>query len=332
MGKALYRKYRPSKFSEVSGQDHITSVLKESVKKASIVHAYLFSGSRGTGKTSIARIFAKELKCEDEDIYEIDAASHTGVDDIRALNEAITTYPISSKYKVYILDEVHMFSKSAFNALLKTLEEPPAHIIFILATTELEKVPETIRSRCQHFSFKKPSQSTLKKVITASAKSEGFELSEPSVALIAMLADGSFRDAYGVLQKILLVADKKKVPHEIVEQVLGIPSRESVNMYLEALIDSDVKKGIDVLEKEASSTDMKVFCELAIRKLRAALLFQRTQDKALFEDFLDEDLEFLKDIASNEKLSLDTLNKLLKAYVQIQSAYIKQLPLEIAIL
>ncbi len=156
--QSLYRKFRPSTFNEVIGQDHIVKALQGAIASDSISHAYLFSGSRGTGKTSMARIFAKELGTSEDDIYEIDAASHNSVEDIKELNEAVFTLPFRSKFKVYILDEAHMLSKSAWNAFLKTLEEPPHHVIFILATTELEKVPETILSRCQTFIFKKSSR------------------------------------------------------------------------------------------------------------------------------------------------------------------------------
>ncbi len=151
MSEVLYRKYRPSNFGEVMGQDHIVSVIEKSIKNKKIAHAYLFSGSRGIGKTSIARILAKDLGTHSDDIYEIDAASNRGIDDIRAIRDAVNTLPFHSTYKVYIVDEVHMLTKEAFNALLKTLEEPPAYVIFMLATTELEKIPETIISRLVHF-------------------------------------------------------------------------------------------------------------------------------------------------------------------------------------
>ena len=166
----LYRKYRPQSFKDVLGQENIVKVLEGSVALGNISHAYLFAGSRGTGKTSIARIFAKAIGCSDNDLYEIDAASNRGIDDIRELREAVNTLPFESTYKVYIIDEAHMLTKEAFNALLKTLEEPPKHAVFILATTEIDKLPETIVSRCQVFTFKKPSQKILKELVLNLAK------------------------------------------------------------------------------------------------------------------------------------------------------------------
>jgi DNA polymerase-3 subunit gamma/tau len=189
---ALYRKYRPQTFKEVLGQEHIVSVLEASVQQGKVAHAYVFSGSRGTGKTSIARIFAREVGCSEKDLYEIDAATYTSVENIRQLNEGVHTMPFESERKVYILDEAHMLSKSAFNALLKTLEEPPKHVVFILATTELDKVLDTVISRCQVFTFKKPSQTILKEMAIAVAKSEGFQIDTASAELIALLGDGSF--------------------------------------------------------------------------------------------------------------------------------------------
>jgi DNA polymerase-3 subunit gamma/tau len=160
----LYRKYRPNDWGDVIGQDHIVNVLENSIKLKKISHAYLFSGSRGTGKTSIARIFANALGISPNDIYEIDAASNRGIDDIREIRDGVNVLPLESTHKVYIIDEVHMLTKEAFNAILKTLEEPPAHAIFILATTETEKIPETVVSRCQVFSFKKPNREIQKKI------------------------------------------------------------------------------------------------------------------------------------------------------------------------
>lgn len=173
MSQTLYRKYRSKDFSEIKGQDHITSVLSQGITKGSLAHAYLFAGTRGTGKTSVARILATMLGTTERDLYELDAASNRGIDDVRALREEVHTLPFESKYKVYIVDEAHMLTKDAFNALLKTLEEPPAHVIFVLATTELEKLPETIISRCEVHTFKSPLRHVLRDHMIDVAKHEG---------------------------------------------------------------------------------------------------------------------------------------------------------------
>ncbi len=220
---ALYRKYRPSSFSEVVGQGHVVKALQGALKEGNVAHAYLFYGSRGTGKTSVARIFARELKAHDSDIHEIDAATYTGVDNIRALREEAAVMPFESERKVYIVDEVHMLSKGAFNAFLKLLEEPPSHVTFILATTDLDKVPDTIQSRCQIFTFKKPTQKAIAETVAAIAKAEGFTLEKASAELIALLADGSFRDSQSILQKILSASSDKKVSVEDVVAITGAP-------------------------------------------------------------------------------------------------------------
>src|SRR3954465_10974491 len=174
--ESLYRKYRPQSFAEVAGQAQVVGPLAQEIKEKKLGHAYLFAGSRGLGKTSVARIFAKEIGTTERDLYEIDAASNNSVDDIRNLTENVFTLPFESPYKVYILDEAHMLSKSAWNAFLKTLEEPPKHAVFILATTELERVPETVASRCQVFEFKKPTRKQLAEHLVKIAKKEGFDL------------------------------------------------------------------------------------------------------------------------------------------------------------
>src|ERR1035437_2788489 len=191
---ALYRKYRPKSWKTVLGQDHIVKVLESSVENDKVSHSYLFVGSRGTGKTSVARIFAEQIGVSVNDLYEIDAASNRGIEDIRTLRDGVRVLPFDSKYKVYIIDEVHMLSKDAWGALLKTLEEPPAHVIFILATTEFHKVPDTIVSRCQIFTFRKPSDAILKNIVLDIAEKEGFSLDAGSAELIAILGDGSFRN------------------------------------------------------------------------------------------------------------------------------------------
>ncbi|HVB19942.1 MAG TPA: DNA polymerase III subunit gamma/tau, partial [Candidatus Paceibacterota bacterium] len=223
--QSLYRTYRPATFAEVVGQEQVTKPLSDAAKNKKIGHAYLFAGSRGLGKTSVARIFANAIGCTKNDLYEVDAASNNSVEDIRALTEGVYTLPFASPYKVYILDEVHMLSKSAWNAFLKTLEEPPAHAVFILATTELEKVPETVQSRCQVFEFKKPTRAALAKMVAVVAKKEGYALAPDAAELIALLAEGSYRDALSVLQKVFAGAEGKSLSREAVEAATGAPRR-----------------------------------------------------------------------------------------------------------
>lgn len=291
MTTALYRTYRPSKFSEVKGQDHIVDVLKGSIELGRVSHSYLFAGGRGTGKTTIARIFAHELDVSDNDVYEIDAASNRGIDDIREIRDGVAVLPFESKYKVYIIDEVHMLTKEAFNALLKTLEEPPAHVIFILATTELEKLPETVVSRCQTFQFKKPSQTVLKDIVTNVAKKEGFTLEKGAAELIALLGDGSFRDTLSTLQKIVSFSKDSKITITEVERVTGAPKIESVNNFISALATKDTEKGLKVLEKIDSP---QLFSTLVLERVRYVLLMKVMKD--FKPDLSDEDIDFLKKI------------------------------------
>src|SRR3990170_1736038 len=229
---ALYRKYRPKKFKEVLVQNHIVDVLESSVETNKVSHAYLFVGSRGTGKTSVARIFATSIGVSINDMYEIDAASNRGIEDIKELRDGARVLPFDSKYKVYIIDEVHMLSKDAWGALLKTLEEPPKHVIFILATTELEKVPETIISRCQTFTFKKPSEEILKKFVIEIAGKEKLKLEDDTADLIALLGEGSFRDTAGIIQKLLSFSKDKVITRDEVEAVTGAPKSIIVNDFL----------------------------------------------------------------------------------------------------
>jgi DNA polymerase III subunit gamma/tau len=200
---SLYQTYRPNDWDQVIGQDEIIQTLKNQLDQDSISHGYLFYGSRGLGKTTTARILAEKLGIQSEDLYEIDAASNRGIDDIREIRDGVKVRPFRSPYKMYLIDEVHMLTKEAFNALLKTLEEPPAYIIFVLATTELHKVPDTIKSRVQVYTFKQPNLETLADFITRTAVAEKVDV-KPEIALqLARLADGSYRDALGQLQKYI---------------------------------------------------------------------------------------------------------------------------------
>lgn len=333
---ALYRKYRPQKFTEVLGQDHIVKVLQSSIKLENIAHAYIFSGSRGTGKTSVARIFAKEIGTNPTDIIEIDAASNTGVDNIRELNESVNTLPFESKYKVYILDEAHMLSKGAWNALLKTLEEPPQHVIFILATTEFEKIPETVISRCQTFSFKRPTQKVLKEVVLAITKKEGFTLEPASADLIALLGDGSFRDAQSILQKVMGASKDKKISLDEVVLVTGAPKGEMVNDFIRAIAENNLSLGLEAISQATESNiDLLLYFKLVLHKIRAILLLRnlKSSEEKLKEEMTDTDFNFLKGLADKKesKINSDTLLTLLTHYDLVAKAYLPEMVLELVL-
>lgn len=334
---ALYRKYRPSKWSEVRGQDHITDVLKSSVENNKVSHAYLFVGGRGTGKTSLARIFATSIGVSSNDLYEIDAASNRGIEDIKELRDGVRVLPFDSKYKVYIIDEVHMLSKDAWGALLKTLEEPPKHVIFVLATTELHKVPDTIVSRCQVFNFKKPTDVVLKKMLVDVAKKEGAELDIESAELIAVLGDGSFRDALGVLQKVINFSDSKKIKREEVEKITGAPKNTLVNDYITAIAEKNIEKGISAVKKaDESNLDMKLFFKLVIEKFRVAVIIRYAPKlkEEMAGELGESDLKFLEGLVKEDKEGMirsPALSTLLEAYQNIDSAFISALPLELAL-
>ena len=334
---ALYRKYRPQTWKDVLGQDHIVKVLDSALKLGNISHAYLFSGSRGTGKTSVARIFAHEIGTSPDDLYEIDAASNRGIDDIREIRDSVSTLPFSSKYKVYIVDEVHMLTKEAFNALLKTLEEPPAHVIFILATTEIDKLPDTVVSRCQAFQFKKPNQNVLREMILVLAKKEGFKLETSSADLIALLGDGSFRDAQGILQKVISSSKDKNISVEEVEMVTGAPRKTLVNEFINTLVEKNLSAGLDSVRKAVEhNIDMKVFLKLILQKLRFILLlkFGAGMNDAIHSEVSEEDFTFLETLSQKKELNISsvTLVEFLNAYDSVNRAYISELPIELALI
>lgn len=333
---ALYRKYRPQKWKEVIGQDQVVSVLESSIESGKISHAYLFAGSRGTGKTSVARIFAREIGCKANDLYEIDAASNRGIDDVRDIKESVNTLPFESPYKVYIIDEVHMLTKEAFNALLKTLEEPPAYVVFILATTEMDKIPETVLSRCQTFQFRKPNEAILKDVVTSIAKKEGFTLESAAAELIALLGDGSFRDTEGMLQKVLGFSEDKKITLAEVEKITGAPRNVLINDFVSAASKKDLSESLKVLQAVSmSNTDMKMFLELALMKMRYVLLlkFAKDTEVAIKGRVSEEDFEFLSGIAHGAEQGINSqlLSELLGASEQVGRSHIPELPIELAL-
>ena len=268
---------------------------------------------------------------------EIDAASNRGIDDIRELREAVTVLPFESQYKVYIIDEVHMLTKEAFNALLKTLEEPPRHVIFVLATTEIEKIPDTILSRCQTFTFKKPSLEILKKSILNVCKKEGLKLENGAEDLIALLGEGSFRDTLGILQKVLSANDDKKISIKEVEKITGAPKGELVNDFIKAISEKDLDKGLkSVQQATEDSIEAQMFMKLILHKLRAILLvrFAKDMQKIVKDDFSEKDFEFIEDLAKNKDSNLNskTIVELIDASSQIKQAYISQLPLELVLI
>ena len=333
---ALYRKYRPQSFKDVVGQEHVTNALSASVESGKVSHAYLFSGTRGIGKTTIARILAHELGVSEKDLYEIDAASNTGVDDIREIRDSVYTLPFESKYKVYLFDEAHMLSKSAFNALLKTLEEPPAHVIFMLATTEPEKLPDTIISRCETYVLKQPSRVILRNHLVDVAKQEGREIDAPSAELIATLADGSFRDALGTLQKVLSAVSASSVKVADVEQVTGAPRSELLNNLVSAIAKRDADSALMIVNTVVKDNlDLMVFMQLLLQRVRAILLIRVSPKMAdeLKEQFSAEDFEFLSSLAKDKdaKITSNILTRLLDAYASTKSSHIKYLPLELAL-
>ena len=332
---ALYRKYRPQNFSNLVGQDHIRQTLLNAVKGDSISHAYLFCGPRGTGKTTTARLIAKTVNCEDLseagepcekcefcvaategkliDLIEIDAASNRGIDEIRALKEKIKFAPTRAKSKIYIIEEVHMLSKDAFNALLKTLEEPPTHVYFILATTESHKVPETIISRCQRFDFKRVDVKSIVARLGYIAQHEKIDAELDALELIARNVDGGLRDAIGLLEQITFDG---KLSYEDVKKSLGITGHKAIEQLYEQLLAKDTSKALStVSEIHFDGYDLSQF----------------TRD---FLEFLREKMIEVVKAGDHAKIAaiLDMIERFQEAYEEERTAVIPQLPLEVAVI
>lgn len=333
---ALYRKYRPGKFKEVVGQEAVVKVLEASIAADKVAHAYLFAGSRGTGKTSVARILAAALETAPEDVYEIDGASHRGIDEIRELREGVQTLPFNSKYKVYIIDEVHMLTKEAFNALLKTLEEPPSHVIFILATTERHKVPDTIISRCQSLTFRQPGIAELVKTVTGVAKKEGYTIEPAAAELLAVLGDGSFRDTLGLLQKVLSVSTDKKIILAEAAMVTGAPPIKLQTDFINALLDGELATGLAVVkEAVVGNLSLAIFLKMVLRQLRLILLWR-------LAPALRPEIEVAVGESGKERIVAwqahprvtalpNILRELLACYDDLAHAAVPELPLELAL-
>ena len=318
MHQALYRKWRPPNFDEVSGQDHITSILKYQCATGKFSHAYLFCGSRGTGKTSCAKILAKAVNClqptesgpcgvcaacrsidagSATDVLEMDAASNNGVDDIRDIRDEVIYTPSELKYRVYIIDEVHMLSTSAFNALLKTLEEPPEHVVFILATTELQKLPATIISRCQRFDFRRISTDDLCARLHRIAREEEIDLSEEAARLIARQAQGGMRDAVSLLE--LCAGARLPITPELVTRTIGTTGREGTARVVKAIAEKNFDLLFEVVDDMVSSSrDPAVFWQELIGYYRDMLVTKTVKDPSKYLDLTDSEREALVALAA----------------------------------
>ena len=348
--QVFYRKWRPRTLAEVVGQEPVTQTLRNALSSGHISHAYLFCGPRGTGKTSTARIFAKAVNCLSDangepcndcsicqaisearalDVIEIDAASNTGVDDIRSLREKVNYAPNQARYKVYIIDEVHMLSNSASNALLKTLEEPPAHVIFILATTEAHKILPTIMSRCQRFDFRRLSQADVVSKLTLICSTEGIHLEPESLRLIAKSATGSLRDAENLLQQLTTYYGAEIGLHQV-QATLGITGDRRARELAKQVINNDVAAGMSTINSvNNDGLDLRQFNRELVEQLRALLLIKTGSDEAV--DLTAEDKAELKDLAAGA--SLDQILRVIKLFGQIELRFdnYSTLPLELAL-
>jgi len=353
----LYRKYRPQGFDEIIGQEHVVTTLANSVKGGTISHAYLFCGPRGSGKTTIARIFAKAINCQSPkngqpcgecascqeitagnslDLVEIDAASHTGVDEVRQLIEGIQFAPVKSKYKVFIVDECHQLSKSAANALLKTLEEPPAHAVFILATTEADKMIPTIISRCQRFDFKKLKIPEIVKKLEFILKKEGVKSEPSALQVIAFNARGSFRDAESLLDKCIAFSGGA-LKEKTIKELLGIVDASQISTFVDLILKKDAHKAVAHINQLAEQgTDMREFAKTLVFYGRHLLLLKINPVLVSAESsgFTAEELATMQKQATpmTEAQLRHMLELCIAAENQMKYAVIPQLPLELAII
>ena len=336
--KALYRKFRPRVFEEVIGQTHLTQTLKNQIMSDQIAHAYLFSGIRGTGKTSTAKIFARGLNCLDPkdgnpcnvcehclsaledrgmDIIEIDAASNNGVDDIRDLREKIKYPPSKMKYKVYIIDEVHMLSIGAFNALLKTLEEPPSYAVFIFATTELHKIPATIVSRCQKYELKRIQLVDIENLLAYICDRSGFDYEKEALGQIATLSEGAARDALSILDQCFAVNEDKNISLQVLTDVLGLVTEDLIFKMIHGLHLQDSKSVLNLLnEIIGQGKDLKRFLNQLIEYMRYMMLSKVSKDLSSLIAMPEERILYLKE--QSEPLSLTMVMRSIDILTQIE--------------
>lgn len=355
----LYRKYRPKNFSQVIGQEHVVKILKNALIFGKISHAYLFCGPRGIGKTTIARILAKAVNCENRkkseaepcnkcfscreinegksmDLLEIDAASNRGIAEIRDLREKIKFAPTRTKYRVFIIDEVHMLTMEAFNALLKTLEEPPAHCIFILATTASHKVPATILSRCQRFDFRKLSRQEIEDHLGKIAKMEKIKIDKKALPLIAKEAQGSSRDALTIFGQIMTLEDRE-ITYNETKAILGISDFSKIVELVNFIAEKDLKKSLNLVNELAESgQDLNQFTKELLEYLRKLMLLKVDLSFAKLPElnFTSEELQTAKEQIEKlkEKELTNLISQILKSKKEVEVSSLPQLPLELAIL
>lgn len=353
---ALYRKYRPYTFNDVVGQEHIVRTLKNQIGSNRVAHAYLFSGSRGTGKTSIAKIFARAVNCENPvngsacgqceschkvsdtsamNVIEIDAASHNGVDNIREINEEVKYTPPVGKYKVYIIDEVHMLSVGAFNALLKTLEEPPAHVIFILATTDPQKIPVTILSRCQRFDFKRITASEIEETLKGYMEKEHIDIEERALSYIARLADGGMRDALSILEQSISFYFGERITLDKVLYLVGAVDQRLLFDVITAITRHDANEVLSLCEEvNRQGRSLRQFASDLLEHCRNLLVAKTTKGGSDVLDYSSEHVERLK--AQAEEINANELMRYIKQLAQLEyelrTAISPRILLEIALL
>lgn len=353
---ALYRKFRPTEFGDVKGQDHIITTLQNQIKANRIGHAYLFCGTRGTGKTTVAKIFAKAVNCEHPvdgspcgecemcrsiaagtsmNVIEIDAASNNGVDNIREIKEEVTYRPTEGRYKVYIIDEVHMLSSGAFNALLKTLEEPPEYVIFILATTEVHKIPVTIMSRCQHYDFKRITIETISNRMLDLMAEEHVEVEDKAIRYIAKAADGSMRDALSLLDQCIAFYLGQKLTYDHVLEVLGAVDTDVFSQLLRSVIRRDVPKVLNTVEELVMQGRELTQLASDFTWYLRNLLLVKTSD--MIEDVLDVSTENMMQLKEEaEMIEADMLLRYIRIFSelseQLRYATQKRVLLEVALI
>jgi DNA polymerase-3 subunit gamma/tau len=354
MTQALYRKWRSQDFDELVGQEHVIQTLRNALREGRVAHAYLFSGPRGTGKTSVARILGKALNCsapEEQrpcnrcptciaitegrmlDLIEIDAASNNSVDDVRELRDKVGFRPSEGRYKIYIIDEVHMLSTSAFNALLKTLEEPPPHARFILATTEPHKIPATVISRCQRFDFRRISVPEIVAHLQHIVQAEAFQAEEEALIAIARSAQGCMRDAISLLDQMLSYGDKT-VTFAHVQQTLGVANTEMVVNLVEAIANKEVAHGLRLIQQLVlEGASLNEFCQQVVEHLRGILLVQMTGDASLLTDLPRESVQQIQAQARRltQPATLYAMKRFNGAISEIKGSYQPQLVIELAL-